>query len=183
MAKQYATDSKMTPEQRREKRIAFDRQYCQHYDPNGVSMIGGKPPTGVCKAGVNYLDQFGRADPDDPRSYIEGKYYEKASIYARMCCTSGNERTHEEQIASCPKWVQRTREQGEKRADDLDEALRRMTVAGPVVAAWRKKLPIGKQEVIDCPVGCGGRLHLSQSSYNGHVHGQCTTAGCLNWME
>lgn len=28
-----------------------------------------------------------------------------------------------------------------------------------------------------------GRLHLSQSSYNGHVHGRCETDDCVRWME
>lgn len=37
-------------------------------------------------------------------------------------------------------------------------------------------------EVVDCPA-CGGRLHLSISSYNGHVHGRCETADCVSWME
>lgn len=30
---------------------------------------------------------------------------------------------------------------------------------------------------------CGGKLHLSQSSYNGHVHGKCETPDCVSWME
>lgn len=40
----------------------------------------------------------------------------------------------------------------------------------------------GEAEVVACPV-CGGRLHLTQSAYNGHVHGKCSTPDCVNWME
>jgi hypothetical protein len=176
-------ETEMTPEQRREKRIQWKMAYCQHYDPAGVTMIGGKEPHGHCRAGVNYLDQFGRAPKDEEWSKLDGRYYESAGIFKRICCTSGNERTEAEQLASCPKWERCTREQGEKRADDLDAAMKRMTLVGPTVAAWRKKPPKGKQEIIDCPTGCGGKLHLSQSSYNGHVHGHCTTDGCVSWME
>jgi hypothetical protein len=28
-----------------------------------------------------------------------------------------------------------------------------------------------------------GWLHLSQSAYNGHVHGKCETDDCVSWME
>ena len=39
-----------------------------------------------------------------------------------------------------------------------------------------------RHDVIECPI-CKGKLHLSQSSYNGHCHGQCETEGCVQWME
>jgi hypothetical protein len=71
---------------------------------------------------------------------------------------------------------------GEKRADALAKSIRRMEVVMPVVDKWRKKLPIGKQEIIECPE-CKGRLHLSQAGGNGHVHARCETDGCVAWME
>ena len=30
---------------------------------------------------------------------------------------------------------------------------------------------------------CGGTLRYSVSSYNGHMHGVCSTPNCLAWME
>jgi hypothetical protein len=34
-----------------------------------------------------------------------------------------------------------------------------------------------------CPI-CGvGTLRYSRSSYNGHVHAQCSTETCVSWME
>lgn len=36
--------------------------------------------------------------------------------------------------------------------------------------------------VDECPV-CKGKLYMSHAAYNGHVHGQCETKGCLSWME
>lgn len=170
----------------REEHIEFDRQYCQHYDPGGITMIGGKEPTGHCKAGVVYLDQFGRY-PDDGSHETFGlrKYDPSVGIFKRICCTSGGKRSEDEQLASCPKWQRRTIEQAEQRADELDAALGRMRIVGPIVAKWRtwtKKNRVTKRGVIECPV-CKGRLHLSQAAYNGHVWGKCETNGCVEWME
>lgn len=133
--------------------------YCQHYDPDGLFGRGlNAKPSGVCKAGVRY-------DTMEP---------------GNRPCIKGHLKP--DPLAICPKWLRATREQGEKRADELEAAMHRMTVVMPVVAEWRKKPPKGKAEVIECPM-CKGKLHLSQSSYNGHVHGQCETKGCVSWME
>lgn len=63
---------------------------------------------------------------------------------------------------------------------ELDKAVAALNVA----SAWRvtPKPANDRHEVIECPV-CKGRLHLSQSAYNGHVHGKCETEGCVSWME
>ena len=160
-----------------EEMVEWTMKYCQHYDPSGVTMIGGKEPHGYCKAGVVYLDQFGRA----PK--VEGEsYYASAGIFMRLCCIDGGKRSEEEQRALCPKWQRATREQGEARFAEFQEGDRKFALVMPVVAAWRKKPPRGKREVIECPA-CKGRLHLSQAASNGHVHGQCETADCVSWME
>lgn len=146
----------------REERIIRDMQYCQHYDPQnmfGLFKEGGG--TGVCKAGINAKSQFGSA---------------------RRPCLDGNKKTTEEQLSVCPKWLQRTREMGEKRADDIEKSINQMTLVMPIVSNWKAQDPIGKQEIIECPV-CAGQLHLVQSSYNGHVHGNCETEDCVRWME
>jgi hypothetical protein len=62
----------------------------------------------------------------------------------------------------------------------------RMAKLGTVMTGimpWRKAHK-GKSasEVVECPA-CQGRLHLSISSYNGHVHGRCETPDCVSWME
>lgn len=156
-----------------EDMVEWSMKYCQHYDPSGITMIGGKKPHGHCKAGVVYLDQFGRASEGD---------YPSAGIFTRICCTDGGKRSEEAQRARCPKWERTTREQGEQRYREINEAMERMRKVMPVVAKWRATPPCGKAEVISCPA-CGGRLHLSQAASNGHVHGRCETAGCVSWME
>lgn len=154
----------MNDQERREQRIAQTMRYCQHYDPN--NMIGlriGTKATGLCKAGVNAREHFGGAA-------------------IQWCCTKGNDATHEQQIAACPKWLRKTREEAEARANAIDNFMNKMKLVGPAVAEWRNKPPRGKAEVIECPA-CKGRLHLSQASSNGHVWGKCETADCVSWME
>lgn len=34
-----------------------------------------------------------------------------------------------------------------------------------------------------CPICHDGKLHYERSPYNGHVHVQCTTDGCVFWKE
>ena len=37
--------------------------------------------------------------------------------------------------------------------------------------------------IIECPA-CGKDLHVSiAGTYNNHVHGKCTTEGCLHWSQ
>jgi hypothetical protein len=144
---------------RRERTIQFTMNYCRHYDPDGLLGRGlNAKPSGLCKAAVRY-------DSMEPKE---------------RPCIGGHEKP--DPLAICPKWDRKTREEGEKRADDIEASLNRLRVVMPVVAEWRKKPPKGKAEVIECPM-CKGRLHLSQSSYNGHVHGKCETEGCVSWME
>jgi len=154
----------------REETIRWVMNYCQHYDPNAILMVGGEEPTGICKAGVNYVETFGSSP----------------GIFQRIPCTSGGEKTKDELCEMCPKWLQSTRQQGESRADRNEASEKRMALIFPVIGKWRrgwsKKNRVGKEEVIECPA-CKGELHLSQAAYNGHVWGKCETDGCVNWME
>jgi len=36
---------------------------------------------------------------------------------------------------------------------------------------------------IPCPVCKTGTLHYSVAGYNGHMHGRCSTGGCVAWMQ
>ena len=114
----------------------------------------------VCRAGVSY------------------------SEYRQGCipCLGGNTHSDFELTFACSKWLRITRDQAEASADRLEESDRKYEIIAPVVIEWREKKPIGKAEVITCPA-CNGKLHLSQSPGNGHVHGHCETQGCVRWME
>ena len=62
--------------------------------------------------------------------------------------------------------------------------MNKFLVALKVAGEWKVKPKPAqdRREVVKCPI-CNGRLHLSQSSYNGHCHGRCETEGCVSWME
>lgn len=154
---------RITEDNRRAETIEHDRRYCQHYEyPRRTGLEAGQ-----CKAGVCFGEQFGVGP----------------GIMLRMCCTKGNERSREEQLAACPKWERRTIEQAEARADSLEASMIRMRLVMPAVAKWRDPHPCkGKAEIVKCPA-CAGKLHLSQSCYNGHVWGACETEGCVSWIE
>ena len=55
-----------------------------------------------------------------------------------------------------------------------------MIIAIRAIRAKRERDNLSRGTV-PCPV-CGSDLNYSVSSYNGHVHGQCTKPGCLAWM-
>lgn len=149
----------------RQDHIDFDRNYCTHYAPKPGMNAGDYCALG-CDASARMKAARERGGQPNMTPCIGGH---KAS----------------DVLALCPKWERRSLEHAEKRADSIAEMLERMEIVMPVVSKWRtwtETNRVGKQEVIECPK-CKGRLHLSQSSYNGHVHGKCETEGCVSWME
>lgn len=85
----------------------------------------------------------------------------------------------------CEKYQDPTPEQIAESKAAHDASMERFRTVMMGIRGWRtwtKKNRVAKQEVIECPA-CKGRLHLSQAAYNGHVHGQCETKGCVSWME
>ena len=41
----------------------------------------------------------------------------------------------------------------------------------------------GGQGSLPCPACNTGTLGYSVASYNGHIHGRCSTPGCVSWMQ
>ncbi len=147
----------------KQEHIDFDRNYCKHYAPKS----GAKLSDDYCAIGCGSSAMMGKA--------------RKLDNEPRMApCIGGH--NCKDVRAICPKWERRSLEHAKARADSIEKGINQLMVIGPTVKAWREKLPYGKQEVIECPV-CKGRLHLSQSAYNGHVHGCCETNGCVSWMQ
>lgn len=148
----------------RESHIEFDRNYCTHYAPKRGSL-----KSDYCALGLGASDAMDRAH--------------KAGAPNMCPCIGGHKAS--DVLALCPKWERRSIEHAEKRADAIEAAMERMTIVMPVVNDWRtwtETNRVSKQDVIECPK-CKGRLHLSQSSYNGHVRGQCETNNCVSWIE
>jgi len=148
----------------REERIAFDRNYCEHYAPKP-----GNISSDYCALGCGSTDRM--------------KIARESGEPSMAPCIGGH---HTPNVLDlCPKWERRSIERAEKHADAIDAALARMEIVMPVVAKWRtwtSKNRVSKQGVIECPK-CQGKLHLHQSSYNGHVHGQCETPDCVSWTD
>lgn len=67
--------------------------------------------------------------------------------------------------------------------DEWEDYLKLISKVRTGIKPWRDAHK-GKsaREVVECPA-CSGKLHLSISSYNGHVHGHCETEGCVSWVE
>jgi hypothetical protein len=147
----------------RQDRIDFDRNYCENYKPEPSSLKAD-----YCALGCGASEMMAKA---------------RAAGEPNMTpCIGGHKAS--DVLALCPKWVRRSLEHAEARADAIQDMLDRMAIVMPVVSKWRikPKPATDRREVIECPK-CKGRLHLSQSSYNGHVHGRCETEGCVSWME
>lgn len=100
--------------------------------------------------------------------------------YAWGPCIDGH--TLADPCSACPHWKRRSREEGEAYADSIEALMLRMQVVDPVINKWRKKLPIGKSEVIECPA-CKGRLHLRLAACNGHIRANCETPDCVAFVE
>lgn len=84
----------------------------------------------------------------------------------------------------CPFYAELTDEQVQAARADMDARLAKTVAAIKVAGAWRvkPKPATDRRGTVECPV-CKGKLHLSQSADNGHVHGKCETADCVSWME
>lgn len=147
----------------REQHIEFDRNYCTHYAPKPGSVKDDYCALG-CGANERMQQARNAGEPN------------------MTPCIGGHKA--KDVLVLCPKWERRSLERAEKRADAFEEAMERMSIVMPVVNKWRvhPKPEHDRSEVIECPK-CKGKLHLSQSSYNGHVHGHCETEGCVSWME
>jgi hypothetical protein len=84
----------------------------------------------------------------------------------------------------CEHFKEPTADEIEQDQRETDACLARTLAAIKIAGEWRVK-PKPEQDrrgTVECPI-CKGKLHLSQSSYNGHVHGKCETSGCVSWME
>ncbi len=148
----------------RQDHIDFARNYCEHYDPKPGSLTSD-----YCALGCGASEMMKKA--------------REAGEPNMTPCIGGHKTPNV--LTICPKWQRRSLEYAEKRADDIEDMFRRMNVVGPVVTKWRtwsESNRVSKQEVIECPA-CKGRLHLRQSSYNGHVRGKCETEDCVAWVE
>lgn len=84
----------------------------------------------------------------------------------------------------CRFYAEPTDEEVQRYRQELEASMDGAEKAMEFAANWRvtPKPDHDRHEVVICPC-CNCRLNLSQSAYNGHVHGRCETDGCVSWME
>ena len=120
----------------------------------------------TCKAGVEY-------------STFQGMGFDE-----RPCFANRGEPAHPGcdlvQLPTVEQLAERDAEVA-KRMDDLGAA--RQAIVKCLGGPWKKGTP-GASGATDCPV-CGTKnaLGFSRAGYNGHIHANCVTPGCVSWME
>lgn len=135
--------------------------WCIHYRYNR-NLPAGAPDT--CEAGVDY-GQWRGTKFDVRPCFLDKSGQSKPGT---VQCPKIRRPTPDE-IAAHETWVK--------------ACLNRMEAVMAGIADWRKAHKgRSASEVVECPA-CKGRLHLSISAHNGHVHGKCETKGCVSWME
>lgn len=161
---------------------------CIHF--TGLPFVGKEYKTACCKAGVNYFEAFnGRRDGIMLRMPCV-EFVEKPAGRAGTRVRPGDKAVHVPvdrhgcEATPCAHRKEPTAEQVEQSRIE-DEASFQRVLAAVKISAERRVKPkptTDRGEAVECPC-CGGRLHLFQSAYNGHVSGQCETEGCVKWME
>jgi hypothetical protein len=90
-------------------------------------------------------------------------------------------------VVSCQSLKVLTREAAEAAAIKDEERsvvmMRCFTAAHADAKAKGIKKGNGGRSSMPCPAECGGTLHYSVASYNGHMHAKCDTGNCVSWME
>lgn len=133
---------------------------CKHYTGAGRSD--------TCRAGVNYNEL---ADGSRP------------GLLNRLPCL--REHFKEDEIAVCELREWHTPEEIAEQIAHIKRRGEQYVTARAAISEHLKangKPTRNVSGAIPCPVCKTGTLRFS-IAYNGHCHGKCTTAGCMNWME
>ncbi len=160
---------------------------CIHY--NGIDM-GPRYKDACCKAGVNFFKTFdGRRVGMFLRmpcvEFRELPAHGRGTVIDPGMPTIRKEIDHKgESVIKCHHRQEPTEEQVQEHRRDQDEWIKKSVAALRVASEWRAvpKPSEDRAEIVECPI-CHGRLHLGQSSYNGHVSGKCETGGCVEFIE
>lgn len=142
-------------------RIKAETLTCRHF--NGVQRD-------CCVAGVNY-----RVLAGEP---MQG-------CMTRIPCLPFND-PKGGPMADCDKHSTWTLAEAEQMVTDSEESMQRhmrvFRAAHDDAKTKGFKRGKGGQSDMVCPL-CTGVLRYSVAGYNGHMHAQCETKGCVSWME
>lgn len=156
------TEPHETPSQKRDAlEVKAEMLTCRHF--NGVQHD-------CCLAGVNY-----RALAGEP----------ELGCMTRIPCAVISE-PKGGPMAVCERRDTWNRDEAEQRVGAHRAALDAHVKALKVAHEDAKTKGFGRNHggvsQCQCPL-CSGILRYSVSSYNGHMHAQCETEGCVQWME
>jgi hypothetical protein len=161
--------------------VSLSRGKCRHF--NGMQNK-------CCAAGVNYREAF---DGSRPGVFLRAACFEQDErpVHGRGTYIKAGEPSvltpfdrRGEKAIPCAFREEPTDDEIQADRREADAWFDKSVAAIKVAGEWRvrPKPATDRREVVECPI-CKGRLHLSQSAYNGHVHGHCETEGCVSWME
>lgn len=144
--------------------------------PEGCIHYRGalNPAHKTCKAGVDYRELVGHNNPG----------------WVRLLPCSAFDALDGQTKVQCPHFRAPTPEEIDEDERKTNESMAKFMVAytGKVrewreANKWDRKNPKSATGKVPCEVCHKGEIHLTMSSYNGHVWGKCTTDGCVSWME
>lgn len=148
-----------TKEQIREKLVLEEMGKCEHF--NGIQNA-------VCSAGINIRQLVGGDDFG----------------WARRIPCLLDDAPHCE--VQCDKRSLNTRQEAEALIAKYEAKQQRTMQAVRAAHEHAKRQGLGSgnggKGALPCPLDCGGQLHYSVSSVNGHMWGKCDN-GCVAWME
>lgn len=139
----------------------------------------------ACDAGVVYAEAFGTSPGSACRAPCIQEYKSSDVVDGKRVEVWKPWERRGQEVMPCAKFQLPTPEEIAEGDAEFARHMDRMRLVMTAVKPWRtwsRKNRVAKQEVVECPA-CKGRLHLSQSAYNGHVWGNCETEGCVSWME
>jgi hypothetical protein len=154
---------------------------CIHYNGCGINES--------CKFGINYRVAFGTA-PGILMRLPCIQYYERPAHGRGTVIHAGEPVVHipfdrgSHKETPCGHYTEPTEDQIQAHRLEFDAYAAKMNSALRVVLGWKtRKVPTEERRaILECPV-CQGKLHVSQSSYNGHAAAHCETDGCLSFRE
>lgn len=149
----------MTPKER-ERRIVHEMEGCVHF--RGIQHE-------TCTVGINLRQLVGGPDLGWAR---------------RIPCLLMDADQCE---VTCDSRKLPTREEAEVEVIRSDEQMQKTLAAFRAAREDAKAkgymVGHGGRDSMACPTKCDGTLHYSVAGVNGHMHGRCTTEGCVSWME
>lgn len=156
---------------------------CRHY--NGLGLVDGK----VCDAGVSYTAVARPISPDEiawqERYYPASPLDSSTAIMKRVPCFAENG------VHTCLKFDLPTQKEVDEYNAMIDRTvltmLRHINIVRPLIVAQVKERKAQRKTIhgtIPCPICGAGTVNWSYAgSVNGHIHAQCSTPDCVQWIE